>query len=71
MANNIKALPMRPGLVFKFVDKKADDRRKMLSLRLPNALIAQIEKIAESKGWTKTEVIQYALDQFAQIESKR
>lgn len=43
---------------------------KMLSLRLPNALINQIEKIAKAKGWTKTEVIQYALDQFALVESK-
>lgn len=68
MAGNIKALPTRPELTFKYVD---NDDRKMISLRLPNALISQIVKIAKNKGWTKTEVIQYALDQFAQIESKQ
>lgn len=68
MAGNIKTLPTRPELTFKYVDKKD---RKMVSLRLPETLIAKIEEIAESKGWTKTEVIQYALDQFAQIESKQ
>jgi len=67
MANNMKALPTRPELTFKYTDS---DDRKMLSLRLPVALIDQIEKIAKNKGWSKTEVIQYALDQFAQLESK-
>lgn len=67
MAGNMKTLPTKPELNFKFVD---DADRKMISLRLPHALIAQIEKIADKKGWSKTEVIQYALDQFAQIESK-
>lgn len=68
MERKIKTLPTRPELAFKYVDK--EDRR-MLSLRLPNALINQIEKIAKEKGWTKTEIIQFALDQFAQIESKK
>ena len=67
MANNIKTLPTKPELRFKYTD---DKDRKMVSLRLPNALINQIEKIAKTKGWAKTEVIQYALDQFAQIEAK-
>ena len=67
MGSNIKALPTKPELSFKHVDKKD---RKMISLRLPETLIQEIEKIAESKGWKKTEVIQYALDQFAQLESK-
>lgn len=68
MASNIKTLPTKPDLKFKYVDKQD---RKMLSLRLPVLLIQKIEEIAEAKGWSKTEVIQYALDQFAQIESKR
>lgn len=67
MASKIKTLPNKPDLNFKYVD---DKDRKMVSLRLPNALINQIEKIAKKKGWSKTEVIQYALDQYAQIESK-
>ena len=68
MASNIKALPTKPDLSFKYTD---DRDRKMVSLRLPNALINQIEKIAKAKGWSKTEVIQFALDQFAQIENKK
>jgi hypothetical protein len=67
MANNLKRLPTRPELTFKYTD---DEDRKMLSLRLPGILINQIEKIAKAKGWSKTEVIQYALDQFADLESK-
>jgi len=67
MANNIKELPTKPELNFKFTD---DKDRKMLSLRLPQTLINQVEKIAKTKGWSKTEVIQFALDQFAQLESK-
>jgi hypothetical protein len=67
MASNIKTLPNKPKLTFKYID---DEDRKMLSLRLPNALLNQIEKIAKKKGWSKTEVIQFALDQYAQIESK-
>lgn len=63
----MKTLPTKPELTFKYIDK---EDRKMISLRLPITLINKIEKIAENKGWTKTEVIQYALDQFAQIESR-
>ena len=66
MTSKIKALPKKTELTFKYIDEKD---RKMISLRLPNALINQIEKIAKNKGWSKTEVIQYALDQFAQIEN--
>ena len=64
----MKTLPTKPELNFKYVDSKD---RKMVSLRLPNSLINQIEKIAKSKGWSKTEVFQFALDQFAQAESKK
>ena len=67
MASNTKTLPNKPKLSFKYID---NDDRKMVSLRLPNALINQIEKIAKKKGCTKTEVIQFALDQYAQLESK-
>lgn len=64
---NIKTLPTKPEIKFKYID---NEDRKMLSLRLPNALLKQIDKIAKNKGCTKTEVIQFALDQFAQMESK-
>lgn len=68
MANQIKTLPTKPGLLFRYTDNKD---RKMLSLRLPEALINQIEKISKAKGYTKTEIIQYALDQYAQLESRK
>lgn len=63
----MKTLPTKPELDFKYTDK---EDRKMISIRLPNALINQIEKVAKNKGWSKTEVIQYALDQFARAENK-
>jgi len=68
MSNKIRPLPTKPELNFKYVD---NEDRKMVSLRLPIALISQIEKVAKAKGWAKTEVIQFALDQFAQLESKK
>jgi predicted DNA binding CopG/RHH family protein len=68
MANQIKTLPTKPELNFKFTDTK--DRR-MISIRLPEALLTQIKKIAQQTGWTKTELIQFALDQFAQAEGKK
>lgn len=64
---NIKALSTKPELNFKYLD---NEDRKMVFLRLPKALIRQIEKIAKDKGWSKTEIIQHVLDQFAQLESK-
>jgi len=67
MANQFKTLPKRPELVFEYTD---DKDRKMISLRLPEALIGKIEKVATSKGWNKTEVMQYALDQFVKAELK-
>lgn len=67
MANQHKTLPEKPDLNFKYVD---DKDRRMISLRLPEALITQIEKIGKTKGWSKTEIIQYALDQFVQNESR-
>lgn len=63
--SRFKALPPKPDLKFKFID---DEDRKMVSVRLPKALLVQIERVAKRKGWPKTEIIQYALDQFCQME---
>ncbi|MGE0761851.1 MAG: ribbon-helix-helix domain-containing protein [Bdellovibrionales bacterium] len=68
MANQFKTLPKRPELEFKYTD---DKDRKMVSLRLPEALIEEIEEVAKAKGWNKTDVIQYAVDQFVHAERKR
>lgn len=65
MAKKIKTLPTKQELKFEY----NKGIRKMLSLRLPKDLIDRIQEIADAKGWTKTDVIQFALDQFAQNES--
>lgn len=56
-------------LEFKYMDKEGVNR-KMLSIRLPMALLKRLEEIAESKGRDRTEIIQFALDQFCQMENK-
>jgi hypothetical protein len=43
-----------------------DGERKMVSVRLPVTLSKEIEKIAGNYGWTSTDIIVTALDQFAQ-----
>ncbi|MGZ3775206.1 MAG: hypothetical protein ACXWQ7_15185 [Bdellovibrio sp.] len=45
--------------------------KKMVSMRLPETLLKQLEKIAEEKGWTVTDLVITALDQFAQWETKK
>lgn len=67
MAKKKMSLPAKQELNFEYKDGK----RVMLSLRLPESLIAKIQEIADATGWTKTDVIQFALDQFAQNESEK
>lgn len=67
MAQTIKPLSRRPPLVFKYTDGKG---RKMISLRLPEALLDVLKAHSEETGHSFTELVQYALDQFAQIQSK-
>jgi predicted transcriptional regulator len=40
--------------------------KKMVSWRLPEALLKEIEKVAEARGWNATDVVATALDQFVQ-----
>lgn len=47
-----------------------DGPKKMISIRLPEKLIKEIEKIAEENGWTTTDLISTAVDQFIQWEKK-
>jgi predicted DNA binding CopG/RHH family protein len=67
MANQIKAIPKREPLEFKYQDKKD---RKMVSIRLPQALIERIKSASDDTGYSFTDLVQYALDQFAQIQDK-
>jgi predicted transcriptional regulator len=42
----------------------------MYSLRLPEKLIAELDLLAKTKGWTSTDLIITALDQYVQWEKK-
>ena len=66
MAGQIKAIPKRDPLDFKY----AKGKRKMVSLRLPDDLREQVKKAADETGYSFTELVQYALDQFVQIQNK-
>ena len=67
MSKTIKTIPKRQPLEFKYTDTKD---RKMVSIRLPEALIAKAKLVAEETGCSFTELAQYALDQFCQVQSK-
>lgn len=38
--------------------------KKMMSIRLPIRLMKELDALADEYGWTTTDVIQTALDQF-------
>jgi predicted DNA binding CopG/RHH family protein len=65
MKKTIKPLPRRAPLAFKYVDEK--DRR-MVSIRLPEALIHKLRGLSKQTGLNFTELVQYALDQYCQIQ---
>ncbi len=44
--------------------------KKLATWRLPETLLSQIEKVAEDRGWTVTEVVMTSLDQFCQFYEK-
>ena len=67
MANQIKPIPKQVALKFKYTDNKD---RKMVSVRLPQALIGQLKRTSKETDKSSTELIQYALDQFLQIQAK-
>lgn len=48
-----------------------DGPKKMVSMRLPEQLMREIERLAEEKGWTATDLVCTVLDQFIQWEKKR
>lgn len=68
MAGQFKPIPKRIPLEFKYTDRK---NRKPVTVRLPEALIERVKGIAEETGYDFTELLQYALDQFCQLEAKR
>lgn len=48
-----------------------DGPKKMVSMRLPEKLIKEIDRLAEDKGWTTTDLVSTVLDQFVQWDNKR
>ena len=40
--------------------------KKMVSWRLPERLLTEVDKAAKERGWTSTDVVTTALDQFVQ-----
>ncbi len=45
--------------------------KKMVSMRLPEALLKELDKLASSKGWNTTDLVTTALDQYIQWEKKK
>lgn len=60
-----KKLPIRQVLEFKF-EGRSGDNREVISVRLPKALLTELDRLAENSGYKKTELIQYAIDQLCQ-----
>lgn len=63
----MKPLPRRPPIEYKYQDKK---HRRMVSVRLPEALIGRLKQAASETGYSSTELIQYAIDQLMRHQDK-
>lgn len=61
----LKRPPTRRSLNYKFEDRDGV-KRELITFRLPKALLAELDKIAEKEGYRRTELIQYAIDQLCQ-----
>lgn len=46
--------------------KFCDGPKKMVSMRIPERLWDELDKIAKDYGWTTTDLVSTALDEFAQ-----
>jgi predicted transcriptional regulator len=56
---------------FNIPDRKyCSGAKKMVSMRLPEKLMRELEKLAEAKGWNVTDLVQTALDQYIAWEKK-
>jgi predicted transcriptional regulator len=48
-----------------------DGDKKMVSMRIPARLMKALDALAKEKGWTTTDIICTALDQFVQWEKRK
>ena len=56
---------------FNIPDRKyCDGDKKMVSMRLPERLLKELNHLSEEKGWTITDLVCTALDQYVQWENK-
>jgi len=58
---------------FKEIPKReyCDGPKKMVSMRLPERLMKEVEAISEDTGWTTTDVVSSVLDQYVQWVKKK
>lgn len=57
---------------FNVPDRKyVDGPKKMVSWRLPESLMKQIDKKSKDKGWSTTELVVTVLDQYIQHEEEK
>lgn len=47
-----------------------DGDKKMISWRLPEKLLKELESVAKDSGWTTTDVVTSALDEYVQLHKK-
>lgn len=56
---------------FQIPDRKyADGPKKMVSWRLPERLMEELDRTAKYKGWSTTDLIVTVLDQYIQFTEK-
>ena len=48
-----------------------DGPKKMISIRLPEKLLKEVDRLASNKNWTTTDIISTVLDQYIQWETKK
>jgi predicted transcriptional regulator len=57
---------------FNIPDRRyCDGEKKLMSIRLPEKLLTELEALADRKGWNQTDIIATALDQYVQWEKKQ
>lgn len=57
---------------FSIPDRKyCDGKKKMVSLRVPERLLKELEELGAKKGWTVTDLVLTSLDQYVQWERGR
>ncbi len=54
---------------FNIPDRKyCEGKKKMVSMRLPERLMKELERLSQKKGWSVTDLVQTAMDQYVQSE---